>query len=493
LHPPEATDPDSKRKAVNRSFECTQNSPKCRWDQLKHGSGRVIGFPRSDRTLPSRYSVAIAAPVFLQGLPREQSNGAKRSVSASCSVIRGETGGYSRWFKTIRSVTIDEVHQVIKSGPNTKGGCSSALDKSKADNTTIMTNNLIYAGFLLMGVLCNGASATPGDTILMIDRFVSAEMSRQKIPGMAVAVVKNGEVVVAKGYGFASLEHQVPVTTHSIFQSGSVGKQFTAAAIMLLEEQGKLRLDDKIASYLPRTKARWGSITLRHVLTHTSGIPEYEDEVDDRRNYSERQLTELVGLLSRRSPPGHKFEYSNSGYLLLGNIIRTVTGKFHGDFIREHIFEPLGMKTARIATDADIVPNRVAGYRMSNGRILTQEWVSPTFNQTADGCFLLSLDDFLTWERGVRTRALLKPEGWSQIFTPVVLKSGKSHPYGFAWEITQRDGQTVHGHDGSLRGFEAILTRYIEEELTIIALANLAEVDLVRITEHIAKLMRQER
>ena len=276
-----------------------------------------------------------------------------------------------------------------------------------------------------MSVLCNGASATPRDIVLQIDRIVSAEMSQQKIPGMAVAVLKDGEVVVAKGYGFANLEHQVPVTTHSIFQSGSVGKQFTAAAIVLLEEQGKLSLDDKIARYLPRSKARWGSITLRHLLTHTSGIPEYEDKVDNRRTYSERQLTELVGLLSRRSPPGHKFEYSNSGYLLLGIIIRTVTGKFHADYIRENIFEPLGMKTARIASDAEIVPNRVAGYRMSNGRILNQEWVSPTFNQTADGCFYLSLNDLLAWERGVRARALLKPESWSQIFTPVVLKSGK--------------------------------------------------------------------
>ena len=355
-----------------------------------------------------------------------------------------------------------------------------------------MTNNHIYTCFLLMSVLCNGASATPRDIVLQIDRIVSAEMSQQKIPGMAVAVLKDGEVVVAKGYGFANLEHQVPVTTHSIFQSGSVGKQFTAAAIVLLEEQGKLSLDDKIARYLPRSKARWGSITLRHLLTHTSGIPEYEDKVDNRRTYSERQLTELVGLLSRRSPPGHKFEYSNSGYLLLGIIIRTVTGKFHADYIRENIFEPLGMKTARIASDAEMVPNRVAGYRMSKDRILNQEWVSPTFNQTADGCFYLSLNDLLAWERGVRARALLKPESWSQIFTPVVLKSGKAHPYGFAWEITQKDGRTVHSHDGSFRGFEAILTRYIEEELTIIALANLAEVDLARITEHIAKLIRQE-
>jgi CubicO group peptidase (beta-lactamase class C family) len=353
-----------------------------------------------------------------------------------------------------------------------------------------MPNNHISTGFFLMTVLCTGASATPSDSVPKIDRFVSAEMSRQKIPGMALAVVKNGEVVVAKGYGFANLEHQVPVTTHSIFQSGSIGKQFTAAAIVLLEEHGRLRLDDSIARYLPRTQASWGSITLRHLLTHTSGIPDYEDQIDDQRDYSERQLTEFVGLLSRGSAPGQKFEYSNSGYLLLGVIIRAVTGKFHADYIREQIFEPLGMNTARILTDADIDPNRVMGYRMSNGRIVQQEWVSPTFNETADGVFYLSLNDFLAWERGVRARALLKPESWSQMFTPVILNNGKTHPYGFAWEITQKDEQTVHGHDGSFRGFEAILTRYIEKDLTLVALANLSDVDLERITEHTVKLIR---
>ena len=343
------------------------------------------------------------------------------------------------------------------------------------------------------GEMREGHTANDPVVKMKIDRFVSGDMSRQKIPGMAIAVVKNGEAVVAKGYGFANLEHQVPVTTHSIFQSGSVGKQFTAAAIVHLEEYGKLRLDDNIALYLPPTKARWGSITVRQLLTHTSGIPDYEDEVDWRRDYSERQLTELVGLLRRRSTPGHKFEYSNSGYLLLGVIVRMITGKFHADYIHENIFEPLGMKTARIVSDADIVPNRVAGYHMSKDRILNQDWVSPTFNQTADGCYRLSLNDFLAWERGVRARALLKSESWSQIFTPVVLKSGKTHPYGFAWEIRQRSGQTVHSHDGSFQGFEAILTRYIEEELTIFALANLAEVDLAQVTQHLAELIRQER
>jgi CubicO group peptidase (beta-lactamase class C family) len=351
----------------------------------------------------------------------------------------------------------------------------------------------IYVGLFFITVLCTGASEAVSDTLARIDQFVSSEMFRQGIPGMALAAVKNGEIVVAKGYGFANLDAHVPATRYSIFQAGSIGKQFTAAAILLLEEHGKLRLDDRIARYLPVTQASWGSITLRHLLTHTSGIPEYEGKIDDQRDYSERQLTEFVGLLSRGSAPGEKFEYSNSGYLLLGVIIRTVTGKFHADYIREHIFGPLGMNTARILTYADTDPNRATGYRMSNGRIVQQEWVSATFNQTADGVFYLSLDDFLAWERGVRERALLKPESWSQIFTPVILNNGKTHPYGFAWEITKKGGQTVHGHDGSFGGFEAILTRYIEKDLTLVALANLTDVDLKRITEHTAKLLRDER
>ena len=351
----------------------------------------------------------------------------------------------------------------------------------------------IYVGLFFITALCTGASGTASDTIAKIDQLVSSEMARQGIPGMALAAVKNGEIVVAKGYGFANLNARVPATRQSIFQAGSIGKQFTAAAILLLEEHGKLRVDDRIARYLPLTRASWGSITLRHLLTHTSGVPEYEGKIDDQRDYSERQLTEFVGLLSRRSAPGEKFEYSNSGYLLLGVIIRTVTGKFHADYIREHIFEPLGMNTARILTDADTDPNRVTGYRVGNGRIVQQEWVSATFNQTADGVFYLSINDFLAWERGVRERALLKPESWSQTFTPVVLNNGKTHPYGFAWELTKKGGQTVHGHDGSFGGFEAILTRYIEQDLTLVALANLSDVDLKRITERTAKLLREER
>ena len=169
-----------------------------------------------------------------------------------------------------------------------------------------MPKHPIYVGLFFITALSTGALAAVSDTIAKIDQFISAEMSRQAIPGMALAAVKNGEIVVAKGYGFANLDPRVPATRHSIFQAGSIGKQFTAAAILLLKEHGKLRLDDRVARYLPFTQASWGSITLRHLLTHTSGIPDYEDEIDDQRDYSERQLTEFVGLLSRKISPRRK-------------------------------------------------------------------------------------------------------------------------------------------------------------------------------------------
>lgn len=218
-----------------------------------------------------------------------------------------------------------------------------------------MTNNLIYTGFVLMSVLCNGASATPGDAIPTMDRFVSAEMSRQKIPGMAVAVVKNGEVVLAKGYGFANLEHQVPVTTHSIFQSGSIGKQFTAAAIMLLGEQGKLRLDDRIASYLPRTKARWGSITLRHLLTHTAG---FSYEVWDANTQRYVKTTGMPStpsgkIAALRTPlafdPGDRWLYGTN-IDWVGRTVEATSGQPLDVYFQENIFGPLGMKDSGFVT-----------------------------------------------------------------------------------------------------------------------------------------------
>src|SRR5215213_3554553 len=182
-----------------------------------------------------------------------------------------------------------------------------------------------------------------------IDSVVKAEMSRQKIPGVAVAVVSKGAVMMAKGYGEANVEHHVAVTPETVFESGSVGKQFTSAAVMLLVEDGKIGLEDPITKYFPDAPASWVGITVRHLLTHTSGIPDYTtDAMDYRRDYTEDELEQMAFGLTPEFPPGSRWNYSNTGYVLLGIIIHKASGKFYGDVLRDRVFGPLGMRTARI-------------------------------------------------------------------------------------------------------------------------------------------------
>ena len=207
-----------------------------------------------------------------------------------------------------------------------------------------------------------------------VDAFVRAEMERQKVPGVAVAIVRGGDVVEARGYGLANVEHQVAVKPETIFQSGSVGKQFTSTVVMLLVEEGKLALSDPLTKFFPKAPAPWSGITVRHLLTHTSGIPDYTEEtLDYRKDYTEEELASLAFGLKLEFPPGSRWSYSNTGYVLLGIIVGKVSGRFYGDLLAERVFAPLGMKTARVISEEDIVPNRAAGYRLVGGQLKNQE------------------------------------------------------------------------------------------------------------------------
>ena len=318
-------------------------------------------------------------------------------------------------------------------------------------------------------------------------RSLRAEMQRQRVPGVAVAVVRNGAVTMARGYGHANVEHRVPVTDSTIFQSGSLGKMFTAAAVMLQVEDGRLALADPITRFFPDAPASWRAITVRHLLTHTSGIPDYTtSEFDYRRDYTEDELARLAYAQPLEFPAGARWNYSNTGYALLGFIVRKASGRFYGDVLAERVFRPLGMTTARVITEADIVPNRAAGYRLERGELKNQEWVAPQLNTTADGSLYFSLRDLVAWEAAVRRRALLRPESWEQILTPVRLNSGKSYPYGFGWAIDTRDGKPLHAHGGSWQGFKAQLSRFLGDDLTVIVLANLAQANEGRFADGVA-------
>jgi N-acyl-D-amino-acid deacylase len=338
---------------------------------------------------------------------------------------------------------------------------------------------------LLAGGGVSGRQADP------VDAIVNDELRSQRIPGMAVAVVRGGEVVAARGYGLADVEHNVAVTPDTIFQSGSLGKQFTAVAVMLQVEDGKLALTDPISKFFPEAPDSWRAITVRHLLTHTSGIPDYNDgQLDYRRDYTEDELVKFAATLPLDFTPGAEWKYSNTGYILLGALVRRTSGSFYGDMLRDRVFTPLGMATARVISEADIVRNRAAGYRLERGELRNQEWVSPSMNTTADGSLYLSLRDLIAWDRGIRNGSVLRPDSWRQIFTPVTLNNGRVHPYGFGFEVDRIAGRNVQKHGGAWQGFKTYLARYgggqPGDDVTVIAMANLQQAVPRRVVDRIA-------
>jgi CubicO group peptidase (beta-lactamase class C family) len=322
-----------------------------------------------------------------------------------------------------------------------------------------------------------------------IDAYLRDEMARQQIPGLAIAVVKNGTIAIAKGYGLANVEHQVPVKPETVFQSGSVGKQFTATAVMLLVEQGRVSLDDPITKYLPEGAPRWNRIKVRHLLTHTGGTTDYPPEFDFRRDYTEAALVKRAAAIPLAFAPGAKWAYSNIGYLLLGVLIHRVTGEFYGDFLKEKIFQPLGMTTTRIISEADIVPNRASGYRLVKGELKNQEWVSPTLNTTADGALYLSVLDLAKWDASLYTERVLRADSLKRMWTPVTLNSGTTRPYGFGWSLGDVRGHRIVQHGGAWQGFKSAIVRFPDDRLTVILLANLAATDPSKLAHGVAALV----
>ena len=322
-----------------------------------------------------------------------------------------------------------------------------------------------------------------------VDDFVRSEMDRQKIPGVSLAVVRNGKPIIVKGYGLANVEHQVPVKPETVFQSGSVGKQFTATAIMLLVEDGKIKLDEKIGTYLGEVPENWANITVRHLLTHTGGMTDYPRDFDFRRDYTEEEILRRAKEIPVAFKPGEKWQYSNLGYVTLGILIGKVTGKFYGDFLQERIFKPLGMTTARVLNEADIIPNRAMGYRLVQGQLKHQEWVSPTINTTADGSLYMTALDMIKWDEALGNGKLLKPAGLAEMWTPVSLNVGKKHGYGFGWALRDVNGKRVIEHGGAWQGFKSHIARFGENELTVIVFANLAQANTARIANGVAAIV----
>jgi len=323
-----------------------------------------------------------------------------------------------------------------------------------------------------------------------VDSYVRSEMQAQHIPGLSLLIARKGEIVRAEGYGLSNVELQAPVKPETVFQSGSMGKQFTATAVMMLVEEGKLKLDDPITNYIKGAPDSWKQVTIRELLSHTAGFTDYPKSFDFQKDYDEAHLVQVIESIPLAFPPGTKWSYANLGYATLGILIHKVTGEFYGDFLQERIFRPLGMRSTRIISEADIIPNRAAGYRLVKGELKNQEWVAPHTNTSADGSLYFSILDLAKWDAALYTEKLLKRSSLEQMWTVAKLKNGQPNPghYGFGWEIETKNNHLLYSHGGAWQGFETHISRYVNDQLTVVVLTNLADCDPEKIADHVAQM-----
>jgi D-alanyl-D-alanine carboxypeptidase len=322
-----------------------------------------------------------------------------------------------------------------------------------------------------------------------VDDYVQAEMLKQHIPGLSLAVLRNGQPVKTAGYGIANVEWNLPARPETVYQVQSITKTFTAAAVMMLVEEGKIAPDDKLTAYLTAVPDCWNGITIRHLLTHTSGIKDFINEptVDLRKDISPEEVIRSLAELPLNFAPGEKYAYSNTGYHLLGMIIHKITGKLWGDFLAERVFDPLQMSDTRVISLSEIIPNRASGYLWVNGRLQNGQFIAPSILGYAGGGLRSTVLDLAKWDAALYTEKLLKPGTLEQMWTPATLNDGTKTSYGFGWGVGEFRGQRMLSHSGShMTGFKTAFLRFPGEKLTVIVLTNQRNADQVKIGREVA-------
>jgi len=302
-----------------------------------------------------------------------------------------------------------------------------------------------------------------------VDTYLRMEMANQRIPGVAVAVLRDGKPISVRTLGVANVELNAPVTRDTVFKIGSVSKQFIATGIMLLVRDGKVRLDEPVNTYLDDAPAAWSGITLRQLLTHTSGLVRESPAFDGLKVLSDADLIRATYDVPLQSAPGEKWSYSNIGYFMLAEVIHRVSGQPWPQYMSERVFKPLGMTATRTTDSLDIVPNRANGYLFRDN---VQRNVEPMLALRPSGAFLSSLTDLMKYEAALRDNSLLSKAEQVQMQTPMLLTDGSSTNYGLGWNVEDFRGHRRVRHGGSLPGFRADFSRYDDDSLAVIVLVN---------------------
>jgi len=307
-----------------------------------------------------------------------------------------------------------------------------------------------------------------------IDRVIHNVLKEKNGPGGVFMVAKNGKPIYQRAFGKANIELNVDLTTESVFQLGSMTKQFTAIAILMLEEQGKLDAKQTVSKYIPDYPSG-DSITLHHLLTHTSGIKDFT-KMKALKDIAQKEMTpKMMVDFFKNEPvdfkPGEKFDYNNSGYFLLGYIIEIVSGETFEDYIQKHIFEKLGMNSSRYANDRQIIAKRAYGYQKKESAYVNKAVINFGI-PFASGALMSTLNDMLKWQNALNHNLLLKRENSQKAFSKYKLNNGEEFTYGYGWHIKDLDGTPSREHGGSIFGFKTMGIYIPSEDIYVIGFSN---------------------
>ena len=328
-----------------------------------------------------------------------------------------------------------------------------------------------------------------------IDDYVQGQISQQHLPGLSLVIARDGKPVLAKGYGLADMAANSAVTPGTVFPIGSVTKQFTASAIMMLVQEGLIKLDDPITQYFPTAPAAWTDITVRRLLNHTSGLPrdfpvEILEKIAAQRGGTPDQVVQLAGTVPLANPTGSAELYSNLGYHLLGLLVEKTSGLYFADFLRQRVLVPLGMTSADVISTTKANPARATGYTRDGNTLQTAStWFSQPGMVEGEGALQMSALDLAKWDAALLGERYLSKASLAEMWTPARLNDGRTAEYGFGWVLDSINHHPFTWHDGRISGFTSQFVRHTNEGLSVIVLANLDGASLAKIGTRVSAIM----
>jgi CubicO group peptidase (beta-lactamase class C family) len=315
------------------------------------------------------------------------------------------------------------------------------------------------------------------------DDYVARWLAEFHVPGVALAVTKDGRIVKLQGYGLSNREDRAPVTVDTVFKIGSVSKQFIATAIMLLAREGRINLDESISKYFDDLPPPWKSITIRQMLSHTAGLPRESPLFDGMKRGTDMEIIRGAYAVPLSAPPGEKYAYSNVGYYVLAELISRVSRQPWLDYMTDRVFKPAGLHPVFTTNNTD-VPGRARGYTGNDNSQIAGDWVAVR----PSGAFMTSITKLVAWNAILDSDRLLTTAERQQMMTAAPLRNGTFAPYGFGWHVEQFNGHRYIWHGGGLPGFSSHFARFPDDRLTIIALSNGDDVDMGALIAHLAQM-----